>query len=206
MTITRQTLRLIPPRRPHRLSVMCHDPGDAAGGLAVVEVEPLSGRPMVRWVLSYGATDARLWQRGVGLQSTSAGSLFGLLALAPVYRGDYVGELLRPFKGFNKGFRTLVEASGAVKHWARARGCVVSTAEPSPNDWRARVLGLRTGTAADACAATAVAAVEGRPAPGSRYHVDLGLVEAVAPIDEHGAEAICIGLDWLGYRLEVVGG
>lgn len=205
MTITRETLRLLPPPRFARLSVLAHDPGDIAGGLAAVDVEAHTGRPSVRWVLSYDGKQARLWQRGQPVQVTTAGCLFGLLQLAPAYKGDLVCEHLRPFKGYNKGFQTLVESCGAVKHWAAARGCAVVKAsdEPNPNDWRARVLGLRTGTPADACATTAVAAVEGRPAPGSRYLVDLGLTEAVAPIDEHGAEAVCIALDWLGYRLEV---
>jgi len=205
MTITRETLRLLPPPRFARMSVLAHDPGDIAGGLAAVDVEAHTGRPSVRWVLSYEGKHARLWQPGQELVTVSSGCLFGLLAIAPSYQGDFVGELLRPFQGFNAGFRTLVEAAGAVKHWARARGCVVSTSEPAPNDWRGQVLGLRTGTPADACATTAVAAVEDRQAPGSRYHVELGLVQPVRPIDEHGAEAVCVGLWALGFRLSTPG-
>jgi hypothetical protein len=205
MSLQRETLRLLPPARFKATSVLCHDPGDKAGGLAVVEVLPGTVTPSVRWVLSYEGKQARLWQPGQELVTVSSGCLFGLLAIAPSYQGDFVGELLRPFKGFNAGFRTLVEAAGAVKHWARARGCVVSTAEPAPNDWRGQVLGLKVGTAADACATTAVAAVEDRQALGSRYHVELGLVQPVRPIDEHGAEAVCVGLWALGFRLSTPG-
>jgi len=207
MTITRETLRLLPPPRFARLSVLAHDPGDIAGGLAAVDVEAHTGLPSVRWVLSYQSKSARLWQRGQSVQVATAGSLFGLLALAPAFKGDLVCEHLRPFKGYNKGFQTLVESCGAVKHWAAARGCQVAKAadEPNPNDWRSRVLGLRTGTPAEACATTDVAAVEGRPAPGSRYHVELGLVQPVRPIDEHGAEAVCVGLWALGFRLSTPG-
>ena len=198
--MTRQRIALIPPPRFARFAMLGHDPGDDAGALAAVDVDRLTNRPSVRWVLSYSGQSSRLWTPE-GITATTAGCLFGLLSIAPNFQGVMVCEQLKPFKGYNRGFQTLVEAAGAVKHWARAGGISVLATEPNPSTWRAEVLNIRTGTPADACAAAAVAAVEGRPVPGSRYELDLGLVCPVKPIDEHGAEAICIALHGLGYRV-----
>ena len=202
----RDPIELIPPARLAKTSVMALDPGDEAGGLCVIDVDPTTGRPGVRWVLSYAGRSARLWSPGQPLITTSSGCLLGLLQIAPPFVGELVCEQLKPFKGFNRGFRVLVEAAGGVKHWARARGCTIAPTEPDPGRWRADVLHIRPGTPADTCAAAAVAAVEGRPVPGSRYDLRLGLREPVRPIDEHGAEAVCIGLWALGYRATVSGG